>query len=97
MDELTEQNESMRATIVSLTTERDALKSALAESTRREAAARESLRELKRASLEDAMAMSTYAATREPVPMSAVEAQLGELESLVGELARRVPQAQRRR
>lgn len=97
MDELAEANESMRATIVSLTTERDALKSALAESTRREAAARESLRELKRASLEDAMAMSTYAATREPVPMSAVEAQLGELESLVGELARRVPQAQRRR
>ena len=75
------------------------LKAALAESTRREAVARESLRELKRASLEDAMAMSTrveaMGARGGAMPLSAVEEQLGELESLVGELARRVPRQRR--
>ena len=99
MDELVQANEAMRAEIGRLATERDALKAALGESTRREAVARESLRELKRASLEDAMAMSTrveaMGARGGAMPLSAVEEQLGELESLVGELARRVPRQRR--
>ena len=99
VDELARANEAMRGEIGRLATERDALKAALAESTRREAAARESLRELKRASLEDAMAMSTrveaMGARGGAMPLSAVEEQLGELESLVGELARRVPRQRR--
>ena len=99
VDELVQANEAMRAEIGRLATERDALKAALGESTRREAVARESLRELKRASLEDAMAMSTrveaMSARGGAMPLSAVAEQLGELESLVGELARRVPRQRR--
>ena len=99
VDELARANEAMRGEIGRLATERDALKAALAESTRREAVARESLRELKRASLEDAMAMSTrveaMGARGGAMPLSAVAEQLGELESLVGELARRVPRQRR--
>ena len=99
VDELVRTNEAMRLENVRLIAERDALKTALGESTRRETVARESLRELKRASLEDAMAMSTrveaMSARGGAMPMSAVAEQLGELESLVGELARRVPRRRR--
>ena len=99
VDELVRTNEAMRLENARLIAERDALKTALGESTRRETVARESLRELKRASLEDAMAMSTrveaMSARGGAMPMSAVAEQLGELESLVGELARRVPRRRR--